>query len=217
MGLRTQWLDKRLRFDVTLFYLDWKDLQLTSIVRTNQTGVGENQGIDATTNVTGNVGKAHSEGAEVSLDVVPFAGATFSSAAAWISAMTDVEFVTADGTFPAGTRLPGSPRFQWSNVFSFSHVLPYFNSVEGSVSLAHTYTGQYFNNIQTSISAGGYSTLDANLGLRKADAAWLPALTVNAINLTDVRGISNGDDFGRGININFIRPRTLILTLGWQI
>src|SRR5207247_2128880 len=28
-GIRTEWLDRRVRFDVTPFYLDWDNLQLT--------------------------------------------------------------------------------------------------------------------------------------------------------------------------------------------
>lgn len=163
-----------------LFYLDWTDLQLTQAVQANQSGIEEDRITGPATNVTGNVAKAHSEGAEVSLQVAPFAGATFISAAAWLSALTDVAYTAPDGTvFPPGTRLPGSARFQWSNVVSYGRPLPYFESIGVSFALAHTYLGRYFSNLEGDSAAGGYSTLDANLGLRKNNG-WRSSPATNA-------------------------------------
>jgi hypothetical protein len=95
-----EWLERRLRFDMTFFYLDWKDLQLTIRCRSRaaaqlpfgvQTSVGAH---------------ARSEGIETALDV-PFTGEVDFERDVDYNAVTDVDTVDPSGTtLPASTRLP---------------------------------------------------------------------------------------------------------------
>jgi outer membrane receptor protein involved in Fe transport len=227
LGVRTEWLDRRLRFDVALFYLDWKDLQITLAIPVTPEGTvipctpigavpcGE---VNATFGLVANVGRAHSEGLEAAFQVLPFTGATFTSSAAWVNAVTDELFDTDNpqGPIPPGTRLPGTPRFQWSNVLAYEHELPYFTSFTGALNIAHSHIGEMTDDLRPEESVGGYDTLDASVRLaRPGAAAWWPMLNVGMQNITDVRGYTARGSREAG-DYRFIRPRTTLLTLDWK-
>lgn len=217
MGIRTEWLDRRLRFDVGVFYLDWSDLQLTIAVPLS--------GTDATFGLIANVGRAHSAGIETALEVIPFRGAKITSAAAWIDAVTDVEFdeSSPDGPVPAGTPLPGTPRFTWANVFSYEHTVPFFGSWTLNPVLTHSHVGDAPDAIRPTGEVGGYDTLDARLALIKSDSKYQPELSLGVNNLTDVRGVTyhsqNMAATGSG-NIfhltHYVPPRTAMLSLAFK-
>lgn len=222
-GLRTEWLDRRLRFDLTAFYLDWTDLQLTIQVPINPVPIPAPPGSgipqDVSLEVIANVGAAHSEGLEASLEVLPFTGAKFTSSAAWINAVTDVPFdeKNDDGPVPAGTRLPGAPRFQWVNVLAYEHALPYFTSWIGDFALTHVHVGTSPDSIRRTLDVGGYDTLDVRLNLARPGAPLLPEIGLGVNNLTDVRGLAAFDTDGSAYNAFYlVRPRTTLLTLAWN-
>lgn len=220
LGLRTEWLDRRVRFDVAAFYLDWTDLQLTVQVGLMPFSIPPNPYTpqNVPIDVIVNVGAAHSEGLEASLAVVPFDGATYTSSAAWISALTDEDFDTANEAGPvrAGTRLPGTPRFQWSNVFAYEHALPYFSRWQGSFSLAHTHIGSSPNSLRPLREVGGYDTLDVSTALVRLGTPWLPEIGLGVNNLTDVRAVAAYQGDGTANFYFLVRPRTTLLTLAWS-
>lgn len=220
VGLRTEWLDRRLRFDLAAFYLDWTDLQLTVQVGLLPFSIPPNPYTpqNVPIDVIVNVGAAHSEGLEASLAVAPFDGATYTSSAAWISALTDEDFDTANEAGPvrAGTRLPGTPRFQWSNVFEYGHELPYFTAWQGGFSLAHTHVGSSPDSLRPLREVGGYDTLDASLSLARPGTRWLPEVGLGVNNLTDVRAVAAYQGDGTANFFFLVRPRTTLLTLAWS-
>jgi outer membrane receptor protein involved in Fe transport len=215
-GIRTEWLDRRLRFDIGVFYLDWKDLQLTVAIPV--------QGTDATFGVIANVGRAHSEGVETTLQVIPFPGATWTTNAAWITAVTDVLFDSsaADGGVKPGTRLPGTPKFALSNVFAYEHPLPYFSNWSISPALTHTHVGEAPDEIRPNGTMLGYDTLDARLALLKTDSRYLPELSFGVNNLTDVKGTTYHQQVDAATNdnvfhlVHFTQPRTAVLSLSFK-
>ena len=223
LSLRTEWLDRRLRFDTTLFYMDWTDLQLTVQLPANPVPLpvppGSGLPEDVPFAVIVNVGAAHTEGLEMALEVLPFEGATFTSSAAWVSALTDEAFDHdhPDGPVPAGRRLPGSPRFQWANQFSYAFQVPYTERWRSTFALTHSHIGSYPNSIRPTYDSGGYDTLDArvNFGAEGA-AAWIPEVTLGMLNITDVRGVSIGDETSTDGAYIFVKPRTTMLSLAWQ-
>jgi iron complex outermembrane recepter protein len=222
LGLRTEWLDRRVRFDLTAFYLDWTNLQLTIAVPLNpfplpippETGVPQ----DVTYGVIANVGAAHSRGLEASFEVVPFRGAKFTSAAAWVRAITEVPFDEEhdDGPVPAGTRLPGTPHFQWANILSYQFDLPYLSRWGSILSLTHSHIGASPNNLRATGTVGGYDTLDANWTLFRHGSGYVPELTFGVNNLTDTRGIAASTISPTLQQIYFIRPRTTLMSLSWR-
>ena len=218
-GVRTEWLDRKLRFDVAGFYLDWTDLQLTIRVPLNPVPLpGPQKNVDL--GVIVNVAGAHSEGVEATLQVLPFDGAAFTSAVAWITAVTDEPFDKDNpaGPVPAGTRLPGTPDFTWSNVFSYEHSLPYFSTWEGGWSLTHVHLGEAVDDMRALKRVMGYDTLDAQVSLSRPQTAWLPMIDVGVRNITDVRGVSAYAGDGAAMNaFYFTQPRTVMLSLGWKL
>jgi iron complex outermembrane recepter protein len=216
-GIRTEWLDRRLRFDVGLFYLDWSDLQLTIAVPVPPT--------DATFGIIANVGRAHSAGVETTLEVLPFRGAKWTSSAAWINAVTDVPFdeSNSEGPVQPGTRLPGSPRFTWANVFSYEYTLPFHGSWTINPVLTHAHVGESPDAIRPTGTIGGYDTLDARLALVKSDSRYQPELSFGINNLTDVPGVTyhsvasaatgSGNEFHQ---THYVPPRTAMLSLSFK-
>jgi iron complex outermembrane receptor protein len=220
VGLRTEWLDRRVRFDLAAFYLDWTDLQLTVQVGLSPFSIPPNPYTpqNVPIDVIVNVGAAHSEGLEASLSVVPFAGATYTSSAAWISALTDEDFDTANeaGPVKAGTRLPGTPRFQWSNVFEYEHALPFFDAWQGGFSLAHAHIGSAPDSLRPLREVGGYDTLDVSTSLVRLGTPWFPEIGLGVNNLTDVRATTAYQGDGTSNFYFLVRPRTTLLTLAWS-
>lgn len=211
-GVRTEWLDRRLRFDVAAFYLDWKDLQLN--VRAPISGT------NATFNIIANVGRAHSEGVEAGLEALLLPGLTWTSAAAWIDAVTDEDFdeFNAAGPVRAGTRLPGTPRFQASHALSHEAQLPAGWGL--SSALSYSYLGASPDAIRPTGSVGGYAIAGARIALLAPAAVVQPELSLAINNLTDVRGVAyhrRATSATSGTPMDFYHfadPRTVILAIG---
>jgi iron complex outermembrane recepter protein len=73
LGLRSDWLDRRVRFNATAFYSDYSDLQLQISGSTTVNGA------PAPFNVVTNVPKARIVGGEIELTVIPVRGLELSS------------------------------------------------------------------------------------------------------------------------------------------
>ena len=213
LGLRTEWLDRRLRLDTTLYYQDWKDLQMTIQVPL--------QGTNVPFNIIANVARAHSEGAEIALEILPFTGTKFTSVVSIMSAVTDVLFDknAGDGGVKPGTRLPGAPRFQWASVASYEHTVPYFTSWIVNPALTYVFVGEATDQIRPTGTIGDYGTLDARLALTMPSSRFQPEISLGMNNLTDVRGSTfhiGGNTATQGLPYNFehfVQPRTSVLSV----
>lgn len=212
LGFRSEWFDKRLRFDATLFYMDWSDLQLTvqvPVVPANPLTPPVGFGLIA------NVGKAHSQGLELALDALPWPFLRLTSSAAFIEAETDVAFDEdhPDGPVPPGTQLPGGPSFQWSNVLSLNFDLPFVRHWKADLSLSHTHLGDYPDQIRPLEIVGGYDTFDLRATVAQYADGFAPSLTVGLTNLTDQRGVASQLGVEGLPQFLFTAPRTLRVTL----
>jgi iron complex outermembrane recepter protein len=213
LGVRTEWLDRRLRVDATFFYQDWKDLQMTVSVPLFPTNLNFA--------VIGNVGRAHSEGAELALEVLPFAGAKFVSAVSLVNAVTDVLFDanSGDGGVRPGTQLPGAPRFQWSNQVAYEHAVPYFTSWVIGPTVTYAYGSVATDQIRPTGTIGEFGTLDARLSLSQPSSRFQPEISLGMNNVTDVRGATyhvGGNTATDGAPYEFKHynpPRTTVLSV----
>lgn len=200
VGAKTEWLQHRLGVDAALFYDRWSNLQIQQIA---QGGVY---------NYIDNVGRAHTEGAELSVRARPLRTVTFSSSLSYIYAVTDVPFDSVVGVIPEGVRLPATPRFQIASVLAYDQP---FGDWVGGGAVTHTFTGRSANDLSGTTELGDYATVDARVHLRHQGLSFEPDLSLGVNNLFDVKGVA-GAFASPGLSfqdIYFVRPRAVVLTL----
>lgn len=184
IGLRSEWLDRHLRFNATLFRGTYRNLQL----RQQKVISG------IITSQVDNAGKARIEGIEAELEAVPIdrlrVRAAYGHLAARYLDVSDVPGVTLDS------------RFQRTPSHSFAGTLTYVVPARaGSLTLNGDYTyrsKEQFQIISSPYDQDGY-------GLASARATWRPArtnwsLSLFGTNLTNrqyrVAGRGNGSIAG---------------------
>jgi outer membrane receptor protein involved in Fe transport len=209
LGVKGDVLDHRLSFDASVYYIDWKNIQVELIDQ--QTGLF----------FTGNAAEAKSQGVELSAEMRPFKGLRIASWVAFSDAELSKAFpVTAvdAGTYGAsGDRLPYATRI--SGHASLDDEFPLINTITGSVGGELNYTGNRLGNFQGVDTTGaplprqelpGYAQVNLRAGAKYE--SWSTNLFVN--NVIDKRGVLDG---GIGTNIPYaflyIQPRTIGLNV----
>jgi len=204
IGVKGDALGHAFSFDVSLYYIDWRNIQLYLV--------------DPATEETfyANGGHAKSQGLEVSVESRPLQGLTIGAWVTWDDAALTQAFPSDTAAYGvAGDRLPYSSRF--SGNFSLEQDFPLSGEATGFVGGAVSYVGNR-EGIFTG-SAGvpaprqefpAYAKSDVRGGV-KYDT-WTFSLFAN--NVSDRRGILAG---GLGTDIpyafQFIQPRTLGLSV----
>jgi iron complex outermembrane receptor protein len=178
IGVRTDWFDRTLRFDVTGFYDPWKNPQVFQ------------QTSDKVGGYTANVGAARSTGAETTLSyLTPIPGLTLETAASYILANTTEAFNDSSGTLiAAGTVLPSSPKIQATTTISYALDLGPWHT---QTALMHTYQGTAWNDIEHDAQVGGYNLLNLNFAVSRTDLSFAPSLSFSINNLTNVDALSS--------------------------
>jgi len=196
LGVKGEFLDRKLSIDASLYYIDWKDIQLG--LHSTQNGAG----------YIGNGGAAKSEGAELTVEARPVTGLTVTG---WVavndSQLTENLPATSTVVGESGDRLPWSPRF--SGYLSVEDRFRLTSSVSGFVEGAFSYVGDRLGSFQataTRSDSPAYTKTDARVGVRYQ--SW--TVSVYANNITDERGVLlNGTDVGPSYAVNYITPRTV--------
>lgn len=199
LGLRTDWLDKHLQLDLTTFYIDWTDLQISQLTQPDELFV-----------YVGNVGAARSQGAELGMRAALPWNILFQSGASYTDARTQVSFESSDGTIPPGTRLPASPYY--SGYASLSSRTNWgAASLRGEVNA--TWQGSATNGLKSTITLPAYSTMGLSLASSWAGYAFAPELRLNVTNLLNktVVGYARGSE--GDYRATFIQPRMATLTM----
>jgi len=204
VGVRSQWFKRALTLDATAFYLDWKNVQI------------QRAALGGLYNYVDNVGHARSTGLEITVVIAPFSetflkGLTFTSSSAFIDAVTTVDFPAGQMTVPSGARLPGTPKFQISNVLSYARQ---FGAVLPDVYISHSYIGGSPSNIFDSVEVGDYNTVDAGINVAMTSVPGAPTLSFAIKNAFDKRALAGAtaDPAQSYTDYYFIRPRTLELS-----
>ena len=203
LGLRTDWLDRTLTLDTSVYYIDWKNPQVSQIDSARTVGF-----ID-------NVGGAKGKGIETSLRyLIPFVpGLSLDASAALNNLVTTKPFNSATGVVvPSGSPWPLSPRWQTSTTLAYT--LP-IDLMQVGASIRHTYLGKACNEIECTAQVFGYQTWDLNVFASGPEDSLWPQLSVSLNNLTDKRGYGNitvNPDPAKD-SVNYIAPRSLVLRL----
>src|SRR6185312_5222269 len=130
-GMKGNAWNHHLSFDASVYYIDWKDIQLSLL--------------DPTTQLLyfANASAAKSEGIELSAQVRPLMGLTIGGWMAWNEAQITQAFPNLDTRFAPyalpGDRLPSSSR--WSGNLSVEDDFPLLGSATGFVNAAVSYVG----------------------------------------------------------------------------
>lgn len=209
LGLRSGWFRNKLQFDLTGFWIDWTDMQLTQNVPS-----GNTEYVD-------NISKARSRGLEASLRwLTPIPGLVLSSAAGYIRATIEEPYTTADDVFiPTGTELPASPRLKTTTALAYTKLLGAFTA---GATASYSRTSKAYNNIQHEFEIYDYGTWDAGLRLGFRHNTFTSELSLGVINLTDEIGFNGRRLIGiRLIDqeetkdelANYLRPRTWMARL----
>ncbi len=201
IGAKGGAFDDALSFDASVYYIDWRDIQVLQFL------VGSSIGY------TGNPGRAKSEGVELSVHARPWQGMNVAVWAAW----NDAELTEAFPPQPlssvfglVGDRLPYSSRI--SGNLSLDQEFP-VGSMTGFVGAAVSYVGDrkgVFTRTAARQTLPAYAKTDLRAGLKYDQ--WTVNLYVN--NVTDRRGLLTGG-LGTSIPVAFyyIQPRTIGLSL----
>jgi len=200
LGIKGQAWERRVSFDASLYYIDWKDIQLQVL----------NNGFLYYTNGSA----AKSEGIELSGEVHPVEGFSVS---AWV-ALNDAVLrdalppgSAALGTYgAAGDRLPDSSRF--SGNLSVEDEYPLGRELRGTAGIALSYQSTRFGNFVGAPPAAreifpAYARLDLHAGILYA--GW--AVNLFANNVANRRGVLAQDVTPD--NFLYIQPRTIGLNV----
>jgi iron complex outermembrane receptor protein len=205
VGVRTQWFDQALTLDATAFYSEWTDVQI------------QRAAVKGLFNYVDNVGGAESKGLEVAIFLAPFAntfldGLTLSSTAAYIQAVTTVDFPAGQETVASGARLPGTPEYQIANVLSYTRQI---GSARTNISLTHSHVDTSPVNIFNTEQAGGYDLIDLGVQLELPEITGSPTVFVGVKNVFDKYELAGAtaDPAQSYTDYHFIRPRALEISI----
>ncbi len=205
-GLKSDWLDRRLRVNLTAFYYDYTDLQVQSYVQ-NGASFGAR---------TQNAATAKVKGVEAEIAARPVTGLQLFANLAYLDATYSRypnAFVPIFGTFDAsGKRLNNAPK--WSATVGGSYTLDLQGA--GKIDLGadvHMQSTVYFTTANDGVGAvsdypeqqGGYTTLNARIGWTSADKSW--GLSLIGSNLTDRNYYLGTANYTPAISARQGRPR----------
>lgn len=200
VGIKGNLLDRAISFDASLYYIDWKDIQITLF----------NPSFGVT--YQDNAGLASSQGVELSVEARPLNDLRI---AAWVN-YNDAELKedlpsTSLGFASEGERLPYSSRM--SGNLSIDKEFPLWADASGFVGTSLVYVGERKGAFQT--GASPRSTLPSyvqwNLRAGVKFNNWSLDAFVN--NATDKRSVI-ADEAELGANLfNYTRPREIGVSL----
>ncbi len=195
VGLKADWLDKRLRTNIAVFYTSYRDMQLAQQYFTE-----DENGVTIQGNTILNVASATIKGVEFDATAVPVEGLTLKGSVAYLDAkykkflFTQIDpVVGAIDVDLAGNQLQNSPK--WSGSFDVNYQVPVG---EGKVTFnaVYTYTGsKYLTSLVNAPRAKLQPThlVHANIDWQPTAQPWTIGVWVR--NLFDKRYLQNVFDF----------------------
>ncbi len=209
-GFRAETRDRSFMIDASVYYLDWRDIQ---VLVTYDTAIGP-------VNADGNGDTATSKGFEVSATLRPVRGFEITWNTAYNDAQLDEDLPDGNGGF-AGDRLPYAP--EWTSSISADYEWEMGNStasVGGSVRFVSDQFGNFDNGYQTAFGKryriDGYMSADLRAGIvfdRFNLAAYVR-------NVTNSRGLTSVGSYqirpGSALGATSIRPRTFGVSIGTE-
>ena len=200
LGLRSSLFNRRLLVDATAFYVDWSGIQL----RLNT---------PAGLAYAKNAGRARNYGLEGSTNWLIAPGLTLQTNLTYLEAALASDFDPGAGQpiIRKGTALPGSAKWQVSNVLSYDwHDGP----GRPQFVVTHRYSSSRAQDFTFPTDLGSYSLVDGRVTFRVRDDA---TLTIFANNIGNRHALSAGQDVPGKIQHYIFTPRTFGLTFDYRL
>jgi iron complex outermembrane receptor protein len=204
-GIKSDWLDKRLRVNLALFQNWYKDMQVANIYRTKDV-----QGNDVNGNSILNAASSVIRGFELEVTTVPVDGLTLNGSLAYLAAhYSDFPFVdpnTLAVTQLKGNRLQNAPK--WSATLGFTYA---FTAGPGTMQLGMQYkyvSGKFNSNVLNTPRSYIQPTnlVDANIDWSPDNERW--TISFWGRNLFDKRYIDvSYDSPGYFALVGYAPPR----------
>jgi iron complex outermembrane receptor protein len=196
VGVKGNALDHKVTFDASVYYIDWRNIQLSLSTPSGFTYYSNGSG-------------AKSQGLEFSGELRPLNGMTIAGWVAWDDAVLTTALPDTSTEYGvSGARLPYSSRFSGS--LSVEQDFPIASSLTGFIQGAVNYVGDRESEFtgpppEQRQDLPAYARTDLRGGVRYA--SW----TVNAFvnNLADRRGVFNGSEAPPPASFIYIQPRTV--------
>jgi len=200
LGIKADWLEHALSLDSSLYYVDWKNIQVSLTDPT--TGFGYYV----------NASRAKSQGIELSVQAKPVPGLTIAGWVTWSDAALTQPFPALSSALGAsGDRLPFSSKF--SGNLSLEDELALNSAWRGFAGAVVSYVGDRqgdFTATGVRQDLPGYAKADLHIGV-KYDA-WTTGLYLN--NAFDRRGLlMTGQAESLPYAYIYIQPRTVGLSI----
>lgn len=163
VGLKSEWFDRKLRFNIDAFHSTFKDFQATILTK-----VPDGLGGELLAQAIGNAGELRSQGVEATLAVKPVRSLSLSASGTYTDAkFTDYVYnATTDYT---DTMLPNSPKWSFTLAGDFEHPLSSGFTLKAHADYA--WRDEYWTVVgQPDYShVPAYGLVNARLSLAKAD------------------------------------------------
>jgi iron complex outermembrane receptor protein len=201
LGVKTTLLNNRLLFNVSAYYMKWKDLQ--QVVAQGIGGIGE---------AIGNVGDAHSTGFDLETKWKPTDRLDLNFNMALLKAELDNSVVLGPSagnvTVPNGTRIPGTSKQSFSLGATYRY--PVLGDLTGFLGGRVTSRGDIITNLPTFMqTTPGATTADIKFGVESKK--WQVYGFIDNLNnkLVALREDPTGDILTGQRSFNTGRPRTV--------
>jgi len=205
-GLKSDWFDRRLVANASVFYNDYTDVQLTS----NRGTADGNVAI-----FTENGGKAEFKGFEVELHARPMERLDLIAGIGYIEA----EFTSLNPgvTVTLDTVFPKTPK--WDLNFSAQYTLPLGRLGNLALRGDYAYRSEYYNDVNNTpgLVQDAFGLVNARVALEGNSRTW--ELALFGTNLTDEHYITGGVGGLNAIGLNevqYARPREGGLALTYR-
>lgn len=208
LGFKTQWFNRRFRFNITAFLQRYHDLQRADLIP-----IEIAPGVMGATRVIRNAAEVESKGVELSAELLPIDGLRLYGTYGFAKAKF-VEYTINSGEDLSGQALTGVPK--WNAAAGIDYSFFAGNSLRISPGLAAEFRGSRELGLADAVAVGveGYTILNAHLTIEPDTRNWTLNLWAN--NLADKLYVTSrgaATDFYRADVVGFGMPRTFGATL----
>ena len=187
-GYKSQWFDRRLTFNATLFHYDYRNVQI-NVVGPNPGAVG-----GATVSYLQNAAKAHVNGAEIELEAAPVEGLRLTGAVGILDTRYDELQVVNGGAELSGARFVRAPKLTLNGSATYTIPLGESGSVDLSADARYASRQFYYITPQDTVNRylltqKGYTIANARISYTPANERYTVSAFVN--NLLDTEYLNH--------------------------